>query len=49
MMNHIISNLPEEYKTNVEILEDKLDDKEHPITIERIYSFFSFVLVSMNG
>ena len=36
MMTSILSNLPEEYKAIVEILEDKLDDKEKPLTIESI-------------
>ena len=36
MMSHILSNLPEEYQTIVEILEDKLDDDSDFITIERI-------------
>ena len=36
MMSHILSNLPEEYQTIVEILEYKLDDDSDFITIERI-------------
>ena len=36
MMSHILSNLPEEYQTIVEIIEDKLDDGSDFITIERI-------------
>ena len=36
MMTHILSNLPEEYQTIVEILEDKLYDKDDHIAIERI-------------
>ena len=36
MMTHILSNLPEEYHTIMEIIEDKLDDKYYPPTIERI-------------
>ena len=36
MMSLILSNLPEEYQTIVEILEDKLDDDSDFITIERI-------------
>ena len=36
MMSHILSNLPEEYQTIVEILEDKLDDDSDFITIQRI-------------
>ena len=35
-MIHIISNLPEEYQTIVEILEDKWDDASDFITIERV-------------
>ena len=37
MMSHILSNLPEEYQTIVEILEDKLDNDSDFITIERIH------------
>ena len=36
MMSHILSNLPEEYQTIKEILEDKLDYNSEFITIERI-------------
>ena len=36
-MAHILSNLPEEYETIVEIQEDKLDDKDNTLTIERIH------------
>ena len=36
MMTHILSNLPEEYQSIVEILEDKLDDKDDHLNIERI-------------
>ena len=36
MMTHILLNLPAEYQTILEILEDKLDDKDNPLTIERI-------------
>ena len=36
MMSHILSNLPEEYQTIIEILEDKLDYDSDFITIERI-------------
>ena len=35
-MTHILSNLPEEYHTIFEILEDGLDDEDDPLTIERI-------------
>ena len=35
-MSHILSNLPEEYQTIVEIIGDKLDDDSDFITIERI-------------
>ena len=37
MMSHILSNLPEEYQTTVEILEDKLDNDSDFITVERIH------------
>ena len=36
MMTRILSYLPEEKQTIVEILEEKLDDKYNPLTIERI-------------
>ena len=36
MMTHVLLNLPEEYQTIVEILEDKLNDKDDPLTIESI-------------
>ena len=36
MMTHILSNLPKDYQNTIEILEDKLDDEENPLTIERI-------------
>ena len=36
-MNHIISKFLEEYQTIVEILGDKLDDKDNPLTIERFH------------
>ena len=36
MMTHILSNLPEKYQTIVEILEDKLNEEQHPLNIERI-------------
>ena len=34
MMTNILSNLPEEYQTIVEILEEKLDEKYHSLTID---------------
>ena len=37
MMSHILSNLPEEYQTIVEILEDKLDNDSDFVTNERIH------------
>ena len=40
MITHILLNLPEEYQTIVEILEEKLDDKDDPLTIERIRDKF---------
>ena len=36
MMTHILSNLPEEYQTILEIIEDKLDNDSDFITIERV-------------
>ena len=36
IMTHILSNLPEEYQTIVEILEGILDDENHPLTIKRV-------------
>ena len=36
MMTNILLNLPEENQITVEILEDRLDDKDNPLTIERI-------------
>ena len=38
IMIHILSNLPEAYKNNVEILEDYLNDDYNPLTIKRIHS-----------
>ena len=35
-MTRMLLNLPEEYQTIVEIIEDYLDDKNNPLTIERI-------------
>ena len=35
-MTHILLNLPEEYQNIVEILEDKIYDKDNTLTIERI-------------
>ena len=46
MMTHILLNLPEEYGTIVEIIEDKLDEKDHPITTERIHNK---ILVKFDG
>ena len=37
MITHIILNLPEEYQTKIEILEEKLDDKDSPLNIKRIH------------
>ena len=37
MITHIILNLPEEYQTKIEILEEKLDDKDIPLNIKRIH------------
>ena len=36
MVTHILSNLPKEYQIIVEIIEDKLDDEENLLTIDRI-------------
>ena len=36
IMTHILSKLPEKYETIVEILEDKLVDKDKSHNIERI-------------
>ena len=47
-MTHILLNLPEEYQDIVKILEDKLDDKDEPITIDRIYEKFLVKLERMN-
>ena len=35
-MTHILSNLPEEYQTIMKILEEKLDDKDDPLSINMI-------------
>ena len=35
-MTHILSNIPEEYQNFVEILKDNLDDKDNPLSTERI-------------
>ena len=32
-MTRILSNLPKKYQTIVEIIEDKKDDKDNPLTI----------------
>ena len=37
MITHTLSDLPEEYQTIMVILEDKLDDKEDPITSDKIW------------
>ena len=47
-MTHILSNLPEEYQTIVEFLEDELYDKYHPLTIERIREKLSVKFDRMN-
>ena len=36
MMTCILSNLPEEYQTIVEIIEEKIDYENNPITTEKI-------------
>ena len=35
-MPHILSNLPEEYQTILEIIQDKIDDEKYPLNIKRI-------------
>ena len=35
-MTHILSNLPEEYQTIIEGLEDELDDNNYSLTIKMI-------------
>ena len=35
MMNHILSNLSEEYQTILEMIEHKLDYEDNPLNIER--------------
>ena len=47
-MTHILLNLPEEYQTIVEILEEKLHDKDDPLTIERIRDKLSVKFDLMN-
>ena len=47
-MTHILLNLPEEYQTIVEILEKKIDDKENPLTIERICDKLLVKIYQMN-
>ena len=36
MMTNILLNFPEDYQTILETIEDKLYDKDHPLTIEKI-------------
>ena len=48
MMTRILSKLPEEYQTTAKILEDKLDDKYDPLTIERIRDKHSVKFYQMN-
>ena len=48
MITSIISNLPEEYQTIVEILEDKLDEKEGLLNIEKIHDNLSVKFNQMN-
>ena len=35
-MIHILANLPEEYKSKVESLENDLDNKDDPLTLDRM-------------
>ena len=48
IMTHILSNLPEEYQTAVEILEEKLYYKDDSLTIEKIREKNSVGFDSMN-
>ena len=48
MMTHMLLNLPEEYQTIVEIIEDYLDDKNNPLTIERTRDKIFVKLDQMN-
>ena len=36
IITHILLNLPEEYQNNVQILEEKRDDTDDPLTIDII-------------
>ena len=36
IITHILLNLPEEYQNNVQILEEKWDDTDDPLTIDII-------------
>ena len=47
-MTHILSNLPEEYQIIVEGIEEKLYEKYHPLTIERIRDKLSETFDRMN-
>ena len=47
-MTHILSNLPEEYQIIVESIEEKLYEKYHPLTIERIRDKLSAEIDQMN-
>ena len=48
-MTHILYNLSEEYQIIVELLEENLDDKYNPITIESIRDNLSVKFDRMNG
>ena len=48
MMYCILSNLPEEYQTIVEILEENLDEKEGLLNIEKIHDNLSVKFNQMN-
>ena len=48
MITNILSNLPDEYQIIVEILEDKLDNKGNPLSIENIWDNISVKFDRMN-
>ena len=49
MITHILSNLPEEYQTFIEILEYNLDYEDNPLTIGRTRENLSVKFYQMNG
>ena len=48
IMNHIVSNQPEEYKNTAEVLEDELDDDIDMLTIEKNWEILSAKYDRMN-